>query len=80
MKYNNPEFDKKFKLDDSLVRETLNLIENLIGKKLNLELESQDDLKILFDNPELIIDNPETVEKIKELKELIIGMSDIYYA
>lgn len=72
--------NKEFILDDSEVKETVNIIENLTDRKLNVEIKNQDQLQTLLDNPAELIDDEDLIEDIKKLKELIKQMSDVYYA
>lgn len=72
--------NKEFVLDDSEIKETVNIIENLTDKKLNVEIKNQDQLQTLLDDPEELLDDEELIEDIKNLKELIKQMSDVYYA
>lgn len=47
MNYNlTGKVNKKFILDDSEVIETVNIIENITNRKLNIEIKNQDQLKI----------------------------------
>lgn len=81
MNYNlTGKVNKKFILDDSEVTETVNIIENLLDEKLEVEIKDQDQLRELLDNPEAILSNPKTITDLKDLKELILEMSDLYHA
>lgn len=71
---------KEFVLDDSEVKETVNIIENLTNRKVNVEIKNQDQLQTLLDDPEELLDDENLIEDIKKLKELIKQMSDVYYA
>lgn len=81
MNYNlTGKVNKKFILDDSEVTETVNIIENLLDEKLEVEIKDQDQLRELLNNPEAVLSNPKTITDLKDLKELILEMSDLYYA
>lgn len=80
MEYEKNHLDKQFILDDSLEKETLNIIENLIGKKLNIEINNQRELVEFLNNPGLFLNDQEMIDDIKNLKELIVEMSSIYHA
>ena len=78
MKYNIPLPNERAILNDSNVKETLNIIESLTGKKINLKIESNSQLLTLLNEPETLLDDKELIADIKNLKELIVQMSDIY--
>ena len=81
MNYNlTGKVNKKFVLDESNVKETVNIIENLLDEKLEVEIKDQDQLRELLDNPEAVLSNPKTITDLKDLKELILEMSDLYHA
>ena len=81
MNYNlTGKVNKKFILDESNVKETVNIIENLLDEKLEVEIKDQDQLRELLDNPEAVLSNPKTITDLKDLKELILEMSDLYHA
>lgn len=71
---------KEFILDDSNIKETLNIISELIGTNLDIEIKNEEELINFLDNPGNYLNNEETIIQIRELKELIIKMSGIYYA
>ena len=81
MNYNlTGKVNKKFILDESNVKETVNIIENLLDEKLEVEIKDQDQLREILDNPEAVLSNPKTITDLKDLKELILEMSDLYNA
>ena len=81
MNYNlTGKVNKKFILDDSEVTQTVNIIENLLDEKLEVEIKDQDQLRELLENPEAVLSNPKTITDLKDLKELILEMSDLYHA
>ena len=80
MTYEIPEPQKRDILDDSNVKETLDIIEDFTGEKLNVDIKTEHELVEFLDYPERFIQDKKAIEVIKSLKELIIEMSDIYYA
>ena len=80
MKYDIPNPDQRDILDDSNVKQTLDIIEYLLDQNLNLNIATQSEVVELLDYPERFIKDKKAIEKIRNLKELIIKMSDIYYA
>ena len=80
MKYNIPEDNKKDKLDDSNYIQAYNNLEKILEVKLNLEIKSEEEIVELLKHPEKFIEDEEVVNNIKEVKNIIIEMSDIYYA
>lgn len=80
MKYNIPERNKRDKLDDSNYIQAYNNLEKVLGVKLNLEIKSEEEIVELLKNPEKFIEDKEVINNIKEVKNIIIEMSDIYYA
>lgn len=80
MKYDIPNPDQRDILDDSNVKQTLDIIENLLEQKLNLNITTESEVVELLDYPERFIKDKKAIEEIRNLKELIIEMSDIYYA
>lgn len=81
MNYNlTGKLNNDFILDDSQLKETINIIENLIDEKFEVEIENQDQLFTLLNNPEAVLTNEKTIADIKDLKELIFEMSDLYNA
>lgn len=80
MNYNlTGKVNKKFILDDSEVIETVNIIENITNRKLNIEIKNQDQLQILLDKPVKLIDDEELIQKVKKFKNFIIKKSTTYY-
>ncbi|MFL2141871.1 hypothetical protein [Ruoffia sp. FAM 26254] len=80
MNYNlTGKVNKKFILDDSEVTETVNIIENITNRKLNIEIKNQDQLQILLDKPAKLIDDEELIRKVKKFKNFIIKKSTTYY-
>lgn len=80
MNYNlTGKVDKKFILDDSEVKETVNIIENITNRKLNIEIKNHDQLQILLDKPAKLIDDEEIIQKVKFFKKIIIKKSTTYY-
>ena len=80
MNYNlTGKVNKKFILDDSEVTETVNIIENLLDEKLEVEIKNQDQLQILLDKPAKLIDDEELIQKVKKFKNFIIKKSTTYY-
>jgi hypothetical protein len=79
MKYNNMigKPDPRGILDDSRAKQALNIIEQLLGRKLNLDIRSEREMVELLDYPERFIKDKDTIEEIRNLKELIIEMSGI---
>ena len=77
MVYNLPANDNDEKKNNS-AQDTINIIENLLGKKLNIKIKNQSDLLDFINNPSKYIDDVEIIEEIKRLKELVIEMSDLY--
>lgn len=81
MNYNlTGKLNNDFILDDSQLKETINIVENLIDEKLEVEIEDQDQLITLLNNPEAVLTNEKTIADIKDLKELIFEMSELYNA
>lgn len=65
-------------LDDRLITDAINKISNIIGKKLQLELNNDYELFELLNNPELFIDDTNSIYKIKEVNDLINIIKSIY--
>ena len=80
IKYEIPGPEKEDILDDSIVKNALNIIDKLLNTKLNLDITTQSEVAELLDYPERFIKDKKIIEDIKDLKGLIIEMSDIYYA
>lgn len=80
MEYEIQENDKEFIIDNSITKETKMIIERLIEKELNIEINNQNEMYNFINNPEEFIDDKATIEKINELREIIVAMSGIYYA
>lgn len=80
MKYDTPQPRKRDILDDSVVKETLGIIEDLLDMKLDLDFTTEKEIVAFLDYPERFIQDEKTIEDIRNLKELIIEMSDLYYA
>lgn len=80
MKYDIPNPDQRDILDDSNVKQTLDIIEYLLDQNLNLNIATQSEVVELLDYPERFIKDKKAIEEIRKFKELIIKMSDIYYA
>lgn len=79
MKYNIPEPQKRDILDDSIVKQTLDIIENLLEESLDLNITSESEVVEFLDYPERFVKDQRVIGEIRNLKELIIEMSDIYY-
>lgn len=80
MNYNlTGKVNKKFILDDSEVTETVNIIENLLDEKLEVEIKDQDQLREPLDNPSKLIYDEKLIEKVKKFKKMIIKKSTTYY-
>ena len=79
MKYPILKNQKEHILDDSNIIEVLNKVKNLIGKNFEVELETDDDLVLFLNKPEVFIEDEETVGLIKELRELIEIMGEVYH-
>lgn len=65
--------------DQGITGEFLGVIEDLLGKKLDLKISNPADLFDFMNNPGAYIDDEELVEEIKSLKDLISvmgGMED----
>lgn len=80
MEYSMPKKDKKDVLDESNIVETLGMIKNLIGEDFEVEIETEVDLIKFINNPDLFLNDEQIVDSIRKLKEVIIEMSDFYYA
>ena len=79
MKYPILKSQKEHILDDSNITEGLNKVKNLIGKNFEVELETDDDLVLFLNKPEVFIEDEETIGLIKELRELIELMGEVYH-
>ena len=79
MKYPIPKNQKEHILDDSNITEVLNKVKNLIGKNFEVELETDDDLVLFLNKPEVFIEDEETIGLIKELRELLEIMGEVYH-
>lgn len=79
MKYPILKNQKEHILDDSNIIEVLNKVKNLIGKNFEVELETDDDLVLFLNKPEVFIEDEETIDLIKELRELIEIMGEVYH-
>ena len=80
MEYEIGKPDPRDILDESNAKQTLHIIERLLGRKLNLDIRSEIEIVQLLDYPERFIEDENTIEEIRNLKDLIIEMSGIYYA
>lgn len=80
MKYDIPESDKKDRLDDSNFIQAYNNLEKVIGIKLNLNIKNENEIVELLKHPEKFIKDQEIINSIKEVRDIVIEMSDIYYA
>lgn len=78
MRYEIPKKDKKAFLDDSLVKETLNIIERLTGKNIDVEIINQVELFDFINNPKNFLNDEDLIREIEDLREIIIEMSDVY--
>lgn len=79
MKYPILKNQKEHILDDSNITEILNKVKNLIGKNFEVELENDDDLVLFLNKPEVFIEDEETIGLIKELRELLEIMGEVYH-
>ena len=79
MKYPIFKNQKEDILDDSNITEVLNKVKNLIGKNFEVELGTDDDLVLFLNKPEVFIEDEETIGLIKELRELIEIMGEVYH-
>lgn len=79
MKYPILKNQKEHILDDSNITEVLNKVKNLIGKNFEVELETDDDLVLFLNKPEVFIEDEKTIGLIKELRELIEIMGEVYH-
>lgn len=64
--------------EKNILKNTISILEELLDKKLNIEIKTQSDLVDFINNPEKYIDDEAIIEEIKRLKELVIEMSDLY--
>lgn len=80
MEYSMPKKDKRDVLDESSIVETLEMIKNMIGEDFEVEIETEADLIKFINNPDLFLNDEQIVDSIRKLKEVIIEMSDFYYA
>lgn len=74
------DINKEDVLDDSIEKETLSIIERLIGKKLDLEIKDQGQLLDFLNNPDKFLEDKDTAREVEDLREVILGMSDVYNA
>ena len=56
-------------LDDSSVKQTLDIIENLLEQNLNLNITTESEVAELLDYPERFIKDKKAIEEIRNLKE-----------
>ena len=79
MLYEEGKSEDRTIFDQGITEEFLGIIEDLLGKKLDLKISNPTDLFDFMNNPGAYVDDEELVEEIKSLKDLISvmgGMED----
>lgn len=79
MKYEEDLNKTDFVIDERNFINAMTLIKDIIGEDLNIEFKNDNDFVRFMNSPGDFIDNEDLVNKIKDLKELLNIMEDIYH-
>lgn len=79
MKYEEDLNQTDFVIDERNFINAMTLIKDIIGEDLNIEFKNDNDFVRFMNSPGDFIDNEDLVNKIKDLKELLNIMEDIYH-
>lgn len=78
MLYEEGNTEDKTVFDEGITEEFLGIIESLLGKELNLKFSSPTELFDFMNDPGAFLEDEETIDEIKNLKDLISEMGDIF--
>ncbi|MSU02143.1 hypothetical protein [Tissierella pigra] len=79
MKYEEDLNKTNFVIDERNFINAMTLIKDIIGEDFNIEFKNDNDFVRFMNSPGDFIDNEDMVNKIKDLKELLDIMEDIYH-
>lgn len=79
MKYEEDLNKTDFVIDERNFINAMTLIKDIIGEDFNIEFNNDNDFVRFMNSPRDFIDNEDIVNKIKDLKELLNIMEDIYH-
>jgi hypothetical protein len=79
MKYEEDLNKTDFVIDERNFINAMTLIKDIIGEDFNIEFKNDNDFVRFMNSPGDFIDNEDLVNKIKDLKELLNIMEDIYH-
>lgn len=79
MKYEEDLNKTDFIIDERNFINAMTLIKDIIGEDFNIEFKNDNDFVRFMNSPGDFIDNEDLVNKIKDLKELLNIMEDIYH-
>ncbi|MBU5428418.1 hypothetical protein KQI41_18675 [Tissierella pigra] len=79
MKYEEDLNKTNFVIDERNFINAMTLIKDIIGEDFNIEFKNDNDFVRFMNSPGDFIDNEDIVNKIKDLKELLNIMEDIYH-
>lgn len=79
MKYEEDLNKTDFVIDERNFINAMTLIKDIIGDDFNIEFKNDNDFVRFMNSPGDFIDNEDLVNKIKDLKELLNIMEDIYH-
>lgn len=79
MKYEESLNKTDFIIDERNFINAMTLIKDIIGEDFNIEFKNDNDFVRFMNSPGDFIDNEDLVNKIKDLKELLNIMEDIYH-
>lgn len=79
MKYEEDLNKTDFVIDERNFINAMTLIKDIIGEDINIEFKNDNDFVRFMNSPGDFIDNEDLVNKIKDLKELLNIMEDIYH-
>jgi len=75
LNYNLP-VEEKNSTNESIEITGFRILEDLLDKNLNVKIKTQADLFDFINKPEKYITDEETIQEIKRLKDLVVGLRD----
>ena len=78
MLYEEGNTEDKTVFDEGITEEFLGIIESLLGKKLDLKFTNLTELFDFMNDPGAFLEDEEIIDEIKDLKDLISEMGDIF--
>ena len=78
MLYEEGNAEDKTVFDEGITEEFLGIIESLLGKKLDLKFSTPTEIFDFMNDPGAFIDDEDTIDEIRNLKDLISEMGDIF--